>query len=357
MIRPIDVLILLSGSCLGDQSTDDSGTAPTDTVLGDGCEEAPPGIPGSLTEALADGSVVELGWGTFRLTAEEASGLTGAQIVATCPARTILEVEQTTLAEGEVALAGLTLRPLGDLGLADTTLRLVDGAIDASQGGIRLETGRVQLERVRVRKTAGVGLTVEGGEATITRSRITSEGLGAVGVVVRGGRVSIADSELVGLSGAAVEVRGGGFGAERTTFAQTGGLRVLGGESTLLEAEIRGTRRTTGFGAGLFVSAGSLIVDGTTIQDGLGPGAVVTNDGSLSLSEVRVSGHTFAGVWVADATASLTDVDVDGNGADPDLGGGVGVGAVAERGNTAISWVRGRATGHPVAPVYVSGGG
>ncbi|MEO0604124.1 MAG: hypothetical protein AAF211_21985, partial [Myxococcota bacterium] len=70
-----------------------------------------------------------------------------------------------------------------------------------------------------------------------------------------------------------------------------------------------------------------------------------------------VSGNTFAGVWVADAVASLTDVDVDGNGADPDLGGGVGVGAVVTTGFTGMTWVRGRATGHPIAPVYVSGEG
>ncbi len=387
MIRPTDprlAIVLALASCSGDAAVPtcpESCASSEQIVVGCACvplECALPVVPdapallvedfsdegdeSALLEALENNDAVVLGPGEWTIPGAELAGKT---IVGACPDLVSLRTTDTLRVTDRLSLSALRVRPAVGIEVAGGELDATDTIFDlADATGLVVTDGSLRLRSVAIVDVDDRGITISGGTVTLDDVAISgaSGSLSSTGLLMTDGEVSLTAGSLTGLGGPGLDARGGTVSVVGTGFQGVGGGVVASNDAevTLDQLIVSGSRTFAGgaTAAALRVSGRARVTaSAVELVDNLGPGAVVANGGTLSLSDANVIGNTFAGVWVADATARLVDVVIRDNGEDPAVGGGVGVGAADTTGSTRLTWSGGTAGGHPVTSVYVSGPG
>ncbi len=168
----------------------------------------------------------------------------------------------------------------------------------------------------------GSTATLDGCEVRDTWPDDTGEGGVGVGVI-SGSVITITDSIIDGNHSHGVFIEGSDATIERSSVSQTQSNEAGGGRGisvqdsatlSLIDSEVAENHEI-----GLAIIAGSATVVGTTVRDTqptasgiMGRGINVQEGSDLQVSESTISGNHDIGVFIGDATATLTDCAITG---------------------------------------------
>ncbi len=221
--------------------------------------------------------------------------------------------------------------------------------------------------------TLGYGLGVSAG-AALTTDRCTLQGNTDCGVFADGEAttVDLVDTEVLDTSerpdgggGRGVGIQNGAaLTAEGCTIAGNTEVGVLvtrgGAKADLADTNILDTHRgrAMGFALGLSPQFGAVVfVSDAEISGTEGPGFYAASDASADLDGVLVTGNTFAGVVLLDASVTLTRAAITDTLPDMEWGGGLGVYTHDEWGPPALTLLESTIGPHDYAAVWLDGPG
>jgi hypothetical protein len=246
-------------------------------------------------------------------------------------AAAIALADRATIRGMRIARACRIVSDFGALGVFRGTHEVSDVTItDSSCPGVHVwSTAQLTLENVSVDEAYGVGIDLDGANATLSNVSVTRVGAGAVfpgyGLRALGGTVEARDVRVSATDDYGGAFLGSDVRIESASFQGQGGAGIVGAGSrmelrdVIIEDTAPAGRRGWG-GYGIYV--GRTDAQGETYHPPAG-------EAQLILENARIASSTGAGVVAVDGVSvALTDVTVTGTGPTAEgMGDGVVVGS------------------------------